>query len=248
VDHMQVFVINLQRRPDRMAAMAARLKALGLAYERVEAFDARNEPLAGKLAWVRAYIYNHLRAPPPGHIGVYTSHRQVWQMMIDRNLPQAMVLEDDVVPHNWDAGILTQDIAALGLDQLRIERIDVPGWEKLNPLPKQSYAGTLLLGRRLSTENTWGAAAYIVTLAGARKMLAAGPFWFFIDHYRMWAIFHDLKTAILMPPMWQQADETSDIADVRNSATLHETLVDKIRKIPRKALLAAMLVKRRIVR
>lgn len=243
---MQVFVINLQRRPDRMAAMAARLSAMGLAFERVDAFDARHESLAGKVAWVHAYIYNNLKRPPLGHIGVYTSHRRVWQMMVDRNLAQALVLEDDVEAHDWDAAICVQDIAAMGLDQLRIERIDVPGLETLNPLPPQSFYGTSFLGRTLSGENTWGTAAYIITLAGAQKMLAAGPFWFFVDHYRMWTIFYGLKTAMLMPPMWRQVDAVSDVSEARASETLQESVADKLLKIPRKALLGAMFVKRRV--
>ena len=38
---MRIFVINLARRPDRMAAMAAQLERLGLAYERFDAVDAK---------------------------------------------------------------------------------------------------------------------------------------------------------------------------------------------------------------
>jgi hypothetical protein len=38
---MRIFVINLARRPDRMAAMAAQLDRLGLAYERFDAVDGK---------------------------------------------------------------------------------------------------------------------------------------------------------------------------------------------------------------
>ena len=37
---MRIYLINLERRPDRLAAMTARAEGLGLALERIEAVDA----------------------------------------------------------------------------------------------------------------------------------------------------------------------------------------------------------------
>ncbi len=244
---MHAFVINLKRRPDRLADMERELGRVGLAFERVEAFDARNESLKGKVAWVKAYVYNFLKAPPIGHIGVYASHRRVWQIIVERNLPQALVFEDDIIPQNWDPAMHDINFAELGIDQLRLERTDSPGQEDINPLPQESYNGTKLLGRTITTENTWGAAAYIITRRGAEKCLAAGEgFWFFIDHYRMWTLFYDLKTAMLSPPMWTQVEAGSDIAPSARDE-LRESLLLKLAKVPRKALLGAMLIRKRLM-
>ncbi len=40
--HIPVYVINLDRRPDRWLKMRGQLKDIGLAYERIAAFDWRN--------------------------------------------------------------------------------------------------------------------------------------------------------------------------------------------------------------
>ncbi len=243
---MQTFVINLKRRPDRLADMERELGRIGLPFERVEAFDARNEMIEGKVAWAKAYIYNFLKRPPIGHIGVYASHRRAWQLIVDRNLPQALVMEDDLISTNWNPAILNVDLAALGIDLLRLERTDSPGQENINPLPSESYNGTPVLGHTITTENTWGSAAYIITRRGAEKCLGAGEkFWFFIDHYRMWTLFYDVKTAVLNPPMWKQIEALSDIHIKEDE--LRETFLHKLAKIPRKILLGSLLVRKRIM-
>ncbi len=244
---MQTFVINLKRRPDRLADMERELGRIGLPFERVEAFDAHNEMIEGKVAWAKAYAYNFLKQPPLGHIGVYASHRRVWQIIVERKLAQALVLEDDAVAKNWNANVLSFDLAQLGIDQLRLERTDSPGQAYINPLPSESYNGTSLLGHTITTENTWGAAAYIITWRGAEKCLNAGEkFWFFIDHYRMWTLFYDVKTAILDPPMWKQTETGSDI-HISGADELGESVWQKLAKIPRKILLGSMLVRKRIM-
>jgi glycosyl transferase, family 25 len=221
--------------------MEQRLKELNLHFERIEAFDARLESLEGKVRNLRAFIYHKLRRPPIGHIGVYVSHRRVWQRMIDQKIDHAMVLEDDVVASDWDPEILNVNLVDRGIDLLRLERNDGPGYKNLNPLPQQKYDGKKLIGRTVSNENTWGTAAYICTQAGAKKCLSAGAYWFCIDHFRMWTVFYDLRTAVLMPPMWKQTDSPSDVASAEQ-AFATETAVDKAREIPRKIMLGAIKV------
>ena len=57
----RVVVVNLDRRPDRMALVAAQLDALGVSYRRFAAVDGRAAPAAQ--AW-RAYAAQPLQLPP----------------------------------------------------------------------------------------------------------------------------------------------------------------------------------------
>jgi glycosyl transferase family 25 len=91
---MRIFVINLARRPDRMAAMAAQLDRLGLAYERFDAVDGKtfdpvelNAPFAAKGAMAEL---------TPGDKACTTSHIHLWRRIAAASESHAVILEDDV--------------------------------------------------------------------------------------------------------------------------------------------------------
>ena len=114
---MRIFVINLARRPDRMAAMAAQLDRLGLAYERFDAVDGKtcdpaelNAPFAAEGAMAEL---------TPGDKACTSSHIQLWRLIASSGDSHAVILEDDVelshaAPHflqsdGWipvDAGLI----------------------------------------------------------------------------------------------------------------------------------------------
>ncbi len=92
---MRIFVINLARRPDRMAAMAAQLERLGLAYERFDAVDAKsadpvelNAPFAARGAMAEL---------TPGDKACTASHMHLWQRIAAGPESHAAILEDDVL-------------------------------------------------------------------------------------------------------------------------------------------------------
>jgi len=91
---MRIFVINLARRPDRMAAMAAQLDRLGLAYERFDAVDGKtcdpaelNAPFAAEGAMAEL---------TPGDKACTTSHIHLWRQIASGSDSHAVILEDDV--------------------------------------------------------------------------------------------------------------------------------------------------------
>ena len=201
---MKVFLINLDRRPDRLAEMTERLNALGLEFERVSAFDGTMRPTLHLVAWVKAIIFNNLRLPSAGVIGCYQSHRIVWQRMVDEEILQALIFEDDVLPGDWNSAILNVEIADHGLDLLRLEAID---FNLKTPLP----VGTDFLDSKFYIAQTSGAAAYIITNVGARKCLSLGKFWVPLDAYDVVSKLTGLKTAIVIPAMWKQSGSVSDL-------------------------------------
>ncbi len=95
---LMVLLINLPRSTDRLARMQARLQALGLGYEVLEAVD-------GRARWsellpsvdVRAFERHVGRDVLPGEIGCYHSHLQAWQRFLASDAHTLLVLEDDMV-------------------------------------------------------------------------------------------------------------------------------------------------------
>jgi glycosyl transferase, family 25 len=92
---MRTFLVNLERRPDRLAAMAAQLDRLGLAFERFDAVDAKRvdpavlrEPFAAS---------GPLGALSPGDMACTYSHIHIWRLIAAGPDPYVAVLEDDVV-------------------------------------------------------------------------------------------------------------------------------------------------------
>jgi GR25 family glycosyltransferase involved in LPS biosynthesis len=94
-----VFIISLQRSP-RCGALRSALQQLGIPYEIVAAADVR------KLTSTEiAALYDERRAirrvgrpMGRGEIGCALSHRGVYQTMIERRIPLALILEEDAIP------------------------------------------------------------------------------------------------------------------------------------------------------
>ncbi len=82
---LPVYVINLDRRPDRWAAMSAQMDRLGIEATRIAAVD--KESLAGDPALLRMGA---------GHVACARSHYKAMQALVDCGAPAALVLEDDV--------------------------------------------------------------------------------------------------------------------------------------------------------
>ena len=91
---LPVFVINLDRRPDRWEAMSALFGRLGIAATRVAAIDAR------LLAEQDRWEYGN-ENPPDRTIGIgdeacTLSHYKALSAFLKTDTPAALVLEDDV--------------------------------------------------------------------------------------------------------------------------------------------------------
>lgn len=85
---LPVYVINLDRRPDRMATMAAQLEGLGLPFKRIRAVDAN--ALSGA---------DGVHKPPYMDLGARAcllSHGEALKSFQETDQPAALILEDDV--------------------------------------------------------------------------------------------------------------------------------------------------------
>jgi glycosyl transferase family 25 len=165
-----IFLINLDRSPERLALMRAQANELGLAFERVAAIDGTRQ-LPG---WMVAQFLDErgrVRGGlSEGEVGCYASHLLVFSKIVERRLEAAIVLEDDA--------ILDQDFERMAHAAVRAAPA---GWDCIHlstdfkkpafPVAELGPGRSLVRYRRLPV-NSLG---YVVSLAGASKLLAARP-------------------------------------------------------------------------
>lgn len=100
LSHLQTYLINLDRSPDRLAVMKERLDALGLPWQRISAVEGKllDLPNLPELS-IPQFLAHHGKQPKPAEVGCYMSHLKVFQAFLDTP-PQAaqfaLILEDDV--------------------------------------------------------------------------------------------------------------------------------------------------------
>lgn len=218
---MNLFVINLDRRTDRLDSITQMLGALNLNFERVSAVDGQGINVWKHIDLWKTVFYHDLQMPNAGTIACYLSHRRVWEEIVSRNLSQAIVFEDDVIPVDFDPAILNVDLSEIGLDQLRLEEWD---WKDPGRVCTRQFS-LPVIGRQAVGTPTAGSGCYVISRAGAEKCLQAGKFWFTMDHFDIWERAFGLRTAILRPKMFHQSDSPSDISTHRRPTELLQTII-----------------------
>ena len=236
---MRIFVINLDRRPDRLEAMRRALDWFGLEFERISAVDGSKLGSISDQCFWYARVYSGLADQPAGAVGCFLSHRHIWQEMVDRNLPQVLVLEDDCNFADFDKTILDIDLRAHSIDLLRLEanpnRYDV----FVNQVTNAPLASTTkrIADRSLSRDQTVGAGGYMLTIDAARKMLKCRKFWFPVDHWDIWWRCYKVDSALLMPVMITPNKSRSDIREfVRGPSRVLKSASRSMKNLLRRVL------------
>jgi glycosyl transferase family 25 len=91
-----VFVISLPSSTERRAKIRERLDLLNMEFEFVDGIDLRGADITSHPDYdgLRRRLFFG-RDLAPGELGCLLSHRKVYQIMTDRAIPHALVLEDD---------------------------------------------------------------------------------------------------------------------------------------------------------
>ena len=234
---MKVFVINLDRRADRLGEISELMEKIGLKFQRVSAVDGKAIDLSAVARpWLaKWYIGRRLVA---GAVGCFLSHRKIWQEMQDKNIPQALIFEDDASLVEWDPRILDIQLSDLDLDILRIGGNHMENLVTRRPLKPTR---TRFLDRFLSAEPTAGTGAYIISQAGARKCLAVKLVWFPVDHVDIWSALYGIQTALLYPVMFEPSGSTSDIHPEHKRSSV-EKAIRFIYRLPVRVLRRAIVI------
>ena len=93
-----LFVINLADNQDRRDAMRKQLESLPVEYEFVEAVDGSKLTEEEVDTLCQGQPEEYIARPlVRGEVGCYLSHIKVMKIIVERNIPEAIVLEDDVI-------------------------------------------------------------------------------------------------------------------------------------------------------
>ncbi|CRK88475.1 CLUMA_CG002249, isoform A [Clunio marinus] len=169
-----IYMINLKRRSERRVKMEQSFKELGIDYTYLEAVDGKtltDEVLIQKginLLPEYADPY-HKRPMTMGEIGCFLSHHTIWQKMIEKGQEEVLVLEDDIKfePYfNERSEQLLEEARAIG------------GWDLIYFGRKRLHENEEFLEKSenfVKVSYTYWTLGYALTLAGAKKLLAAEP-------------------------------------------------------------------------
>ncbi|MBA8904493.1 glycosyltransferase family 25 protein [Aminobacter ciceronei] len=157
---MKIFVINLDRAPQRLERMASLFGELGLDFTRVSAVDGRD--LAGRQA--RKGMYYDLGS---GEIGCFLSHIKCWDAATKADGEYTAIFEDDV---HFGAGAreLLVDTIWIPADA-DVVKLETTLVRTLVDRDSAARAGDRSVRRLRDTHP--GTGAYIVSREGARKLL-----------------------------------------------------------------------------
>ncbi|GAB5468119.1 MAG: glycosyltransferase family 25 protein [Rhodospirillales bacterium] len=170
---LEIFVINLERAPDRWAKVSAALAAEGLSATRSPAVDASaGEHLAISRYDEAASLARRGVPLMPGELGCFASHYRLWQRLVAEDRP-AMILEDD-------AGIAPGFATALELASELLPKRHMIRLAALQQGRRPRLVQSLRDGYRLVRHNKGpgGTQAYALSPRGAAILLADCETWF----------------------------------------------------------------------
>lgn len=213
---MDLYLINLSRRPDRREAMESQARRLGLSLTRLDAIDARAADPKELDRWFEKS--GPLGEIPKGDQCCFLSHRLAWSRLVESGAPYAVVLEDDVVLGEG-AKLVMQSNGWIppGADLIKLEHYGPPGQSVLLS-DFITLENGLRLGRMRSRHT--GGAAYVISRRAAELLLAIPRFDLPVDHLLFnpnnSKIFAQLRPWQLLPTVARQEQENkSDIEGSR---------------------------------
>jgi glycosyl transferase, family 25 len=211
---MRVFLINLERRKDRLKAMKEQADALGLGLERVGAIDAATAAPDAVNHWFA--MTGPLGEIPAGDKACLLSHRAAWERFAAGGEAQAVFLEDDVRLSEVAGAMLSSDAwIPPGVQVVKLEHYGPPG-QRVLLAQLHAVGEDFRMGRMLSRHT--GAAAYILSRAAAEMLLAENRFDLPVDHLLFnpnnSRLFARLSPWQLLPAIARQQEFVGEKSDI----------------------------------
>ena len=172
---MKTFVINLERNPERLAAIGARLDGLGIAYERIRAIDGRAfgaEELKKHVRQFRWWCAFGVKATP-AQVGCAMSHASIYRKMVEEEISAACIFEDDASLGSAAKRVIDGVAPFLETARPRVVLLSDHSRDKTSPLLTfddiEARSGEDV--RLEPRKGEWGAEAYCINLAAARRLI-----------------------------------------------------------------------------
>lgn len=168
-DPLRVFLINLDRSPDRLAFMRAEANRIGLHFERIPGVNGTDVPDELKPQFLNpdGSIIGQISA---GDVGCYAGHLTAHQHILREDLPYALILEDDV---RLERDVLEAAHAAIAKAPPGWDYIHLSGRLKNPVLSVSTLPNGRHLVRHLRIPLNMG--GYLMSRSGAEKFLAPAP-------------------------------------------------------------------------
>lgn len=169
---MRVFLINLKREPERKNLMVRQFKKFSIDFDLFQAIDGRSPKFIDQIKGVpRSKYFNswdqHPRELLNTEIACALSHQAVYKIIVEKEIPYALILEDDVV--------LTKKLAFFLGNYLKFIKIprDVEVINLFSDSPGKIIFPEIFPHHFLFqfTRMPNRASAYIITNSGAKKMI-----------------------------------------------------------------------------
>jgi glycosyl transferase family 25 len=203
-----VYVINLDRRPDRLAYMAGQLDAMGVAWTRLSATDAQLATDAD--LGVEVALEDPVIRMGRGSQACAVSNFRIFREVASGSNAAAVILQDDMELSPDLAGFLrSADWIPQGIGLVQFEKWSKRATSKLlgPPLGTAPVPGRTV--RRLHSR-IGGAGAYLITRAAAAHMLAHKErLRFPIDHFlfnlNLSPLAREVGVAMVCPALARQS-------------------------------------------
>ncbi|XP_014366486.2 glycosyltransferase 25 family member [Papilio machaon] len=168
----EVFLINLERRPQRLKLMASSFKELGMTAKLFKAIDGKELDVCNLkenfITLMPGYEDPyHKRPMKAGEVGCFLSHYYIWEQIVEENLDISLILEDDIhfVPYFRHRFLeIMDEIKNLDWDLVYIGR-------KILMDGKEEFVTPHVTKPRYS----YWTLGYLITKRGAQKLLDANP-------------------------------------------------------------------------
>lgn len=221
-----IYLINLDRSPERLAFANKSIDQLPYAFTRISAVDGKKLPQAYVDSIVdkgafEVYTGKHVER---GTIGCSLSHIKAWQAFLASDNDFALILEDDIGFNAKDM----QDVIAALLDQLSLW--DLVNFENLH----RSLSLTLAqlphqYSLELNLTSVTHAGAYLIKRSTAQSLVdKALPLRMPADHYfnRPWEL--GFRFTSVKPNLAEQAFGTSIIDETRTKNHLQYSPLKRV--------------------
>jgi glycosyl transferase family 25 len=161
---------------ERWDSMTQQAAKLGLEFQQFEATvgKALNEQELTQWYNPHANLKKYHRNMTPGEIGCYVSHMRIWEKMVAENINFCLVLEDDIIIDEQLTDIIATFQTLKEWDMIKLHDNRQHSFYE-----KEVLADYLTVGNYLQVPN--GTQGYILSLAGAKKLLNRKPFFRPVD-------------------------------------------------------------------
>lgn len=202
INEVKIFLVNLDRNPERLAFMDEQLQRLGIGYERISAVDGRKLSRREKRSQVN-YLRSFFavdRMLLDGEIGCALSHLKIYRRMWDDDLECAVVLEDDVK--------LEDDFGEVLKEARQFVDINKPQVVLFSSFADGENS-RLRKGIVKSPKTFWCTDAYLITLPAAKIILRDNyPVSVYADAWKRWERYYGMELYRIYPESAHQDQVT----------------------------------------